>query len=193
MQSKFSRVQFPKVKIAFLGFGFLILFLCILKGIFVVNAFMAKTGITPVAVTRLIFDSGVELKSLQGRTNIVLLGIAGGQHDGADLTDTIMILSFHPTSKTLSLISLPRDVWSDTLKDKINSAYHYGEEKKKGGGLILSKAIISDVVGLPIEYGFVFDFSKFRDVINLVGGITIDVPESFTDAEFPIAGSFPKS
>ncbi len=188
MQSKFSRVQYPKIKFALLCFGAIASIVILLKAMLFVGEFMRTTGITPQTLAALIFGSGTSLKTIQGRTNIVLLGIAGGDHDGADLTDTILILSFHPEAKTLSMISLPRDIWSDTLKDKVNSAYHYGEEKKKGGGIILAKAIISDMVGLPIDYALVFDFSKFREVISLLGGVSVTIPKAFTDAEFPISG-----
>lgn len=140
-----------------------------------------------VAGTRMIRDTGlfVPLPSHDGRTNVLILGVGGGTHTGADLTDTMMVLSLN---RNLSLISLPRDIWSDTLKDKINSAYHYGEEKKKGGGLTLSKAIVEDVVGIPIHYSLVIDFSGFTNVIDLVSGVAVDVPHAFTDPQFPIEG-----
>ena len=153
-----------------------------------IGGFMHTTGLTPAATARLLFNTGVTLKASGGRTNVVLLGVAGGTHAGFDLTDTIIVLSFRSEAPSLAMISVPRDIWSETLKDKINSAYHYGETKKKGGGLILAKAILSDVVGLPIHYGVVADFSGFQDIIDLVGGITITVPQSFTDTEFPIPG-----
>ena len=146
------------------------------------------SGLTPGTIIGLLFNAGAQLKQLEGRTNIALLGTAGGTNAGADLTDTILIVSFHHDRKTLSLISLPRDIWSDTLKDKINSAYHYGEEKKKGGGLIISKVIIEDIVGLPIHYAVLVDFFGFQEVIDLVGGVTITVPQAFDDPEFPVPG-----
>jgi anionic cell wall polymer biosynthesis LytR-Cps2A-Psr (LCP) family protein len=185
---QFNRKYGASARIVFLLFLLFVLVWSVVKGILIAHTFIQTTGISPSTIIKLAFDTGAELKTIEGRTNMVLLGVAGGEHDGADLTDTILVLSFKPEAQTLSMISLPRDLWSDTLKDKINSAYHYGEEKKKGGGLILSKAIISDMVGLPVEYGLVFDFSKFRDIINLVGGVSIDVPKEFTDKEFPIPG-----
>lgn len=188
MQSKFTRVQLPKIKLALVCFGALVVFVLLVKGFLTVRSFMDQTGITPGTLLKLAFDSGANLKVIEGRTNIVLLGIAGGMHDGSDLTDTILVLSFQRQSQVLSMISIPRDLWSDTLKDKINSAYHYGQDKKKGGGLTLSKAIVSDVVGLPIDYSLVFDFSRFRDIIDLVGGVTVTVPAAFSDTEYPIAG-----
>lgn len=188
MQKKFRRTVTPKVRI--------IITLCILIGclllifkiITAVSSFFRTTGLTPSTIIGLIFDTGADLAPIDGRVNVVLLGIGGGNHDGADLTDTILVLSFQPDHKTLGMISVPRDIWSDTLKDKVNSAYHYGEIKKKGGGLILSKAVISDMVGLPIQYGVMFDFTKFTHIIDLVGGVTINVPEAFTDNQYPIAG-----
>lgn len=188
MQSKFSRVHVPKIKLALVLFGALIMVTLAIKGVLFARSFVDQTGMSPGTIVKLAFDSGANLKVIEGRTNILLLGVAGGTHDGSDLTDTILVLSFHRKSETLSMISLPRDLWSDTLKDKINSAYHYGEMKKKGGGLILSKAIVSDMIGLPIDYSLVFDFSRFVDIINLVGGVTVNVPKAFTDSEFPIPG-----
>ncbi|MCX6791806.1 MAG: LCP family protein [Candidatus Gottesmanbacteria bacterium] len=133
------------------------------------------------------------LDSSDGRTNILILGIGGGDHEGADLTDTIMVLSLDMAKKTVALISIPRDIWSDTLKDKVNTAYHYGNEKglpagRQGGGLLLSKVIMEDIIGIPIHYAVVIDFSGFTKVIDAVGGIDVNVPETFTDTQYPKPG-----
>ena len=85
---------------------------------------MDATGLTPTTLFRLAFDTGVPLNSSNGRTNILILGIGGGVHAGADLTDTMMVFSVDANQKSIAMISLPRDIWSDTLKDKVNSAYH---------------------------------------------------------------------
>lgn len=188
MQPKVRRVYLPKAKIVILVFGLFFVLLVLFKGISMSRRFMDATGITPLTLIRLAFDSGADLQAIDGRVNILLLGIPGGEHNGADLTDTILVLSFHEKNKTLSMISVPRDIWSDTLKDKVNSAYFYGEEKKQGGGLVLSKAIISDMIGLPIQYALVLDFSGFTKVIDLVGGVSVDVPQGFIDPEFPVPG-----
>lgn len=188
MQPKIKRIVVPRLwKILF----FVALFLLILgvtKMVFWSQSVMRDTGLTPMVVFRLLVNTGVDLKSQDGRTNILLLGIGGGSHAGADLTDTILVVSLDTKRKKMAMISVPRDLWSDTLKDKINSAYHYGEEKKQGGGLTLAKVIVEDVVGLPIHYVFLIDFSGFESVIDIVGGIDISVPQAFTDSEFPIAG-----
>ena len=145
-------------------------------------------GLSPISLFQLATDGEAMVNSTDGRVNILLLGIGGGTHEGPDLTDTIIVLSFHLTKKTLSLISIPRDIWSDSLKDRINSAYHYGEAKKKDGGLTLSSIIIEDIVGIPIHYAMVIDFSQFETLIDYIGGIDIVVPTAFTDTEYPIEG-----
>jgi LCP family protein required for cell wall assembly len=188
MEPRTRRVDIPKTHLVILLFGVLLLLFVASKAILFSARFMRTTGITPTTLVRLIFDNGADLHPIDGRVNMLLLGIPGGDHEGTDLTDTILVLSFHEKNKTVSMISLPRDIWSDTLKDKVNSAYHYGELKKKGGGLILSKAVVSDMIGLPIQYALVLDFSGFRKVIDLVGGIEVNIPKSFTDSEFPIPG-----
>jgi LCP family protein required for cell wall assembly len=129
-----------------------------------------------------------QLASYNGRTNILVMGKAGGVHDGPDLTDTMMLVSVSLTSPDVKIISIPRDTWIPEIRAKINSAYYWGNQKDPGHGITFAKAISQVVTGVPIQYGVVMDFSGFRDVINELGGITVDVSNSFTDYYYPIAG-----
>lgn len=140
--------------------------------------FLVKTIPCVAFLGRLVFDDGAKLQSSNNRTNILILGVGGGSHEGGDLTDTMMVVSLDNTKKTLAMISVPRDIWSDTLKDKVNSAYHYGK-------LLMAKVTVEDVLGIPIHYAVVLDFSGFQNVIDEVGGIEVNVPTAFTDKEYP--------
>lgn len=175
------RIVFFACTIAFVVVSFAMAYRCISRLVY-------ETGLTPQAMFHLVFDNGADLQSVHGRVNILILGVAGGDHAGADLTDTILVLSFRIDTPGLAMISVPRDIWSETLKDKVNSAYHYGELKKPGGGIVLAKAIISDIIGLPLQYGIVFDFRKFKTIIDAVNGVDIDVPTAFTDETYPVEG-----
>jgi LCP family protein required for cell wall assembly len=146
------------------------------------------TGLTPFSAFSLLTDGEQLLKSTNERTNVLILGIGGGDHEGPDLTDTIIVASYTFSPPRLSLISIPRDLWSEALKDRINSAYHYGEAKKAGGGMTLSKAVVEDVLGLPIHYVAVINFFQFRTFIDSIGGIDVVVPKGFVDTEYPIEG-----
>lgn len=128
------------------------------------------------------------LKTYNDQINIALLGIAGGDHDGPNLSDSIMVVNYNMKDNKLTTIAIPRDIWSDTLKDKVNSAYAYGEVKKKGGGLTLAKAELGSIVGSPIHYAVVIDFNEFKELIDFLGGVRVNVEQSFIDEKFPIAG-----
>lgn len=135
---------------------------------------------------QLLFSPDIELKKADHSINILLLGIAGGTHDGADLTDTMMFVSIDPDKNKIILVSIPRDIYIPELKAKINTAYAKGNNRAKGGGLTLSKAVVSKVVGSPIDYVFAIDFAGFVKAVDLIGGLEIDVRRSFDDYEYPI-------
>lgn len=120
--------------------------------------------------------------------NILLLGIAGGDYAGANLTDTIILMSINQQKNEVVLVSIPRDIYLTEVDGKINTAYALGEEKKKGGGLILVKAIVSEITGLPIDYAVKIDFAGFKRATDLVGGLDIDVANTFQDFGYPIPG-----
>lgn len=129
-----------------------------------------------------------DLPQTDGRTNLLILGVGGGVHDGPDLTDSIMILSIRRSDGLTALLSVPRDLWVDSLRAKINTAYHYGEEKQKGGGFVLAKSAIVEVSNLPIHRVILIDFSGFIDVVDSLGGIEVNIKNSFVDKNYPIAG-----
>lgn len=132
---------------------------------------------------------GNTLKKVDNQVGILILGIPGGTHDGPNLSDSITVANYNFDTNTLTTIGVPRDIWSSTLQDKINSAYAFGEAKQEGGGGIkLAKAEVSAIVGIPIQYAVVINFNKFKELIDYLGGIDVTVQHSFVDHEFPIEG-----
>lgn len=147
--------------------------------------FLTKTlHISPLKT----FFSWNSLQSYNGSVNILILGIAGGFHDGANLSDSIIVAHYNMRSNKLITISIPRDVWSETMKDKINTAFAYGEAKQENGGLKLAKAETQAIVGIPIQYGVILNFAEFKELIDFLGGVNVNVERSFIDERFPIAG-----
>lgn len=128
------------------------------------------------------------LQEDQGRTNILLLGTGGEGHQGYNLSDTIIFASVSQKSKDVVLISIPRDLWVEDLKAKINTAYAFGEERKKGEGVKLAESVVSNLLNLPVHYTVRVDFSGFEKAIDLVGGVDINVEREFTDSKYPIEG-----
>jgi LCP family protein required for cell wall assembly len=141
------------------------------------------------AVQSFIFPKTSDIKSENGRVNILILGIGGKGHDGSDLTDTMILASVSLTGKSIRTVSIPRDIWIPEIRAKINSAYYWGEvQPERGGSLNFAKQIVTEVTGQPVDYAVVLDFSGFQDIINTIGGIDVYVDRTFTDTEYPIAG-----
>ncbi len=170
-----------------------ILVLILVLGIGTAVYFLVKpyylflTNTLQISPFKVLFSNN-SVKRIDDTVNILILGIAGGRHDGPNLSDSIIVLHYDFKTNRMLTIGIPRDIWSDTLKDKINTAYAYGEAKQEDGGLKLAKAEVSAIIGIPIQYSMVISFSKFLELIDFLGGVTVNVEKSFTDSEFPIEG-----
>ncbi|MBU1031397.1 LCP family protein [Patescibacteria group bacterium] len=130
--------------------------------------------------------SGTSLESTNGRVNILFLGIAGGTHDGASLTDTIMVASYDLKTDQVYLFSIPRDLWLPSLASKANAVYQIG--LGQGNGLNLAETVFGNVLGIPIHYGLRVDFRGFVQAIDAIDGIKVVVDKSFDDYLYPIQG-----
>lgn len=150
-----------------------------------------KEGTTPLDQIKHLVLSGDKLLTGEsdGRINVLLLGMGGEGHDGALLTDTVMVLSIKPETKQMAMISLPRDLWVKTDKfgySKLNKVNHYGEmEVGKGEGPKYTRDAVEEITGLSIPYYVRIDFSGFEDIVNSLGGVTVDVENGFIDEEYP--------
>lgn len=133
-----------------------------------------------------VLGKGTSLKLSNNRVNVLLLGIAGGTHDGPNLTDTIMVASYDMSSRQVVLISLPRDLWVDSYRAKINTLYFIGLEK--GDSLGIPKKEIGDILGLEIPYAIRVDFNGFIKAVNLLDGVDVDVVRQFDDYAYPVEG-----
>jgi LCP family protein required for cell wall assembly len=135
---------------------------------------------------QLFFHKEIALKKADGHINFLLMGRGGGTHDGPDLTDTIMFASIDQDNNKVTMVSIPRDLWVPALDGKINTAYAKGKSKQEGGGLVLAKAVVSRIVNQPIDYSFVIDFDGFVKAVDLIGGLDIDVDNTFDDLQYPV-------
>lgn len=131
-------------------------------------------------------DYGIAQKN--GRTAILLLGRGGILNDTPNLTDTMIVSVLDRNTNKISLISIPRDIWSPSLQAKINHAYLVGREKGRIEAFSLAKQEASAVVGLPIQYAAVIDYSGFIGIIDALGGVDVTVSKSFVDNKYPIFG-----
>lgn len=120
-------------------------------------------------------------------TNILIAGIGGADHQGGSLTDSIMLASFDEDRKSITMISIPRDLYVSYGKwsgaGKINTLYPIGLGQKEWISLLASK--VSEITGQPIQHYMVIDFTAFRYVVNALDGVEIDVEKNLYDNEYP--------
>ena len=143
----------------------------------------------------LIFAVGADLeRDENGYTNVLLLGDGGHVRDGADLIDTIMVASFDYEDNSVALLSIPRDLYIEadetlgvTYGGKINELYrnHKNLIENENDRFELFKRVAGEVVGLDIQYYVRVDFNAFVEVVDSLGGITVDVQEDIYDPFYP--------
>lgn len=119
----------------------------------------------------------------QSRVNILVLGVDFRNTQGSDAshTDTMMLVTIDPTSKSLGVLSIPRDLWVQIPNHdyaKINTAFFLGEaEKLPGGGPALAMQTVEQVLGVPVQYYVTVDFYSFIQFIDDIGGVTVNVQD----------------
>lgn len=135
-----------------------------------------------------------------GRTNILLLGQGDINHDGVDLTDTMMIASIDPkNTKSVMLLSIPRDLELYNIpgiKDgRINELYRDRKNALIAKGMSVADAeqqgmkeaadTLGQLTGVQIQRVVKVDFTGFVEAVDAVGGVDVDVPETIVDTEYP--------
>ncbi|HET9110730.1 MAG TPA: LCP family protein [Ktedonobacterales bacterium] len=176
------------------------LVVCGALGVFANRALAFGSAISPQSPlsTQTGYMSGV------GRVNVVVLGYGGAGHDGAYLSDSLMVMSLSPSDRATTMVSVPRDLWvqippNSGQYSKINGAFAdgvgngydasaAGQGKLPPGQLaggLEAAAKVSDVTGMSIPYFMTINFQGFRALVDALGGVDINVPTAFT-ANYPI-------
>ena len=114
-----------------------------------------------------------ELRNDNGRVNVLVAGNSADDlgHGGAELTDSIMVLSVNTKNNTALMLSIPRDLWvakPEGGHGKINSVF-------PESGIEGLETVVEDVTGLNIHYNALVNYTAFKDLVNAVGGITINI------------------
>ena len=168
-------------------------FIAVLSLVFLASLSFAKVSdfkfdfnlIKNLAPTSLIPNSISEPEKI----NILLAGVGGGAHDGPQLTDTIILASINTKLKTLSLLSIPRDLYVSYPgggMGKINELYGRGIRvfgEQKGNKYLEEK--ITEITGQEIDHFLVVDFAGFKQFVDLLDGLQVNVPEDLVDTEYP--------
>jgi polyisoprenyl-teichoic acid--peptidoglycan teichoic acid transferase len=120
------------------------------------------------------------------RINIVFFGLRGGDTGDDDCplcTDTIILMTIDPVTRTAGMLSILRDLWVDIPGfdySRINTAWTLGEAAKlPGGGPGLAMETVSQFIGVPVHYYVQVDFDTFVDMIDLIGGVDVYIDRTY--------------
>ncbi len=114
------------------------------------------------------------------RISVLLIGLDYRDvlaNQGPPRSDTMIVLTVDPLTKTAGILSIPRDLWVNIPGfgySRINTAYSSGEGAKlPGGGPELARKTAEQLLGVPIQYYAQIDFNTFVEFIDLIGGIEV--------------------
>lgn len=139
------------------------------------------------------------VKNTGGRTNILMAGFSADDpgHSGAQLTDSIMVLSLDKDSKTGYMLSIPRDLYVNIPGfgyAKINEAYFDGQKSKFSepgyakGGMGLLEKVVSEDFGIKLDYYVLINYGAVKDTVAALHGITVNIesndPRGIYDPNF---------
>ncbi len=137
-----------------------------------------------------------EPSPIDKRMNILIMGLDRRPQEGDILTraDTMIVATINPQTKTAGILGIPRDTYVNIpcgSEDRINTALEYGETNGySGGGPQCAEDTIEENFGIRIDHYIIIDFTAFKDVIDSLGGIDVDVPDYlddpyYSDTELP--------
>ena len=118
------------------------------------------------------------------RVSVLVMGLDyrdWESNEGAPRTDTMVLLSLDPLTRTAGVLSIPRDLWVNIPgfePNRINVAYRLGEVYQlPGGGAELAVKTVEGLLGLKIDYYALIDFYAFERFIDEIGGVKIEIAE----------------
>lgn len=129
-------------------------------------------------------------QNLPKKYNFLVLGTdkLSGRDGDPELTDTILLIQINFENGLIKTLSLPRDLYHEEYQTKINALYFYGQEKYPDEPEKFPKEVLTEMTGFKIDQILVLGIEDLGALIDLVGGVEINVPVAFTDPTFPVPG-----
>lgn len=182
------------LKTTLLSFVFVFIFLLITASVIAaiglkkISDFESITGANREALFSS-FKKGIsqQPKQTDNKVTFLILGTdeLANRGNAEVLTDTMLLATVSLEKGTIHLLSIPRDLWSEEYKTKINSLYSYGKERYPDSPQQFPTEVISTLTNIPIHHTIVISLETLANLIDSVGGISVDVPVGFTDTQFP--------
>jgi polyisoprenyl-teichoic acid--peptidoglycan teichoic acid transferase len=149
-----------------------------------------EVGNLPVIaeIRRLAWGSASDVPVDKDKMTFLFLGVGGEGHAGSNLTDTLLIATADLKEHRVGITSLPRDLafpLGGGRFMKINAVHAYAEQSHPGEGSKETAKTIEDLLSIPIDHVVRVNFNGFKDFVDAIGGIEVNVERAFTDHEYP--------
>ncbi len=156
---------------------------------------MIACGLISIAAAALAREAtrGFGDVTTDSRVNILVLGIDQREGDTTPArTDTMLLFTLDRQARTAGILSINRDLWVKIpgipSEGKINTAHFWGEANHlPGGGPALAMETVQVTFDVPVQYYIRLNFSAFEKLIDLIGGIDLNIPETIDDPNYPDA------
>jgi LCP family protein required for cell wall assembly len=123
-------------------------------------------------------------------TNVLVVGIDTREGGNLMNTDSIILISYDYETKEVTMLSIPRDfhveINDSNWYARINSVYSSAEKLEEGTGLEELKETVEEITNQQIQYHALVDYNAFVEIIDAVGGVTVNVENTFTDYMYPL-------
>jgi LCP family protein required for cell wall assembly len=129
-----------------------------------------------------ILIAGSDSRAFVDEDNSTQVNAFGNESDaGGQRSDVTMVARFVPATKSVTVLSIPRDLWVDIPGDSSESGYNrINAAFDKGPDLLVQT--IEQVLHIPINHYLSVDFPGFSSMVNALGGITMDFPTEVKDS-----------
>jgi len=185
-------MKFPKIKIrpriilfTFLGLIITIIFAGFIAAYYYLGIFSKAIDKKPKNIFNQAIE-GIRNPYSEKYLNFLILGLDKRPDDNSLLTDTIMVVSFNQDSGDYLMFSIPRDLWIDEMQTKINALYYYGQKENPNDGTSLVESEVEKILDTEINYSLVLEMEDIKNLVDILGGVEVEVERSFTDYFFPL-------
>lgn len=190
MEDKEMRSESKKNKRTWLRVaGIVILFMLICTGVYGYSVYKSLTNAVDTMhqpIERELSEKRIEEVTFEKKEpfSVLMLGVDERKGDRGR-SDTMIVLTVNPNQNSIKMLSIPRDTRTEIVghgtEDKINHAYAFG-------GIEMSMATVEDFLNIPIDYYLQINMEGFKDIVDSVGGVTVN-----NDLDFTVDGKhFPK-
>jgi polyisoprenyl-teichoic acid--peptidoglycan teichoic acid transferase len=163
----------------------------------------ARLDFSALSMTQVPVDTGQQLTLSDGRSitiepwngtsrfTVLMMGLdrRPGETGLGFRTDTMMLISLDPATKSVGILSIPRDLYVDvpgySELQRVNSPMVFGELQRPGYGPLLTMQTVQYNLGMRVNDYVAVDFNAFITLVDDIGGVDINVPYNISDPSYP--------